>query len=220
MERTFRDGLRAVAPLAIAVAGFGISFGVLARAAGMGSVAPVVMSITTFGGSAQFAAAAILGNGGGVAAAAAAAVMLNARYLPIGVTVAPWLPGGAVSRFLRAQLVVDETWALAAAGDGRYNPRVLLAAGLGLFPAWVVGTAVGVVLGDALPDPTTLGLDAAFPALFLGLLIPQIRGRPLAIRAAALGAAIALVLTPLLPVGLPIVAAAAATLLGLRTERA
>jgi 4-azaleucine resistance transporter AzlC len=220
MERTFRDGLRAVAPLAVAVAGFGISFGVLARAAGMGSVAPVVMSITTFGGSAQFAAASILGDGGSVAAASAAAVMLNLRYIPIGVTVAPWLPGGVMSRFVQAQLVVDESWAIAAAGDGRYNPRVLLGAGLGLFPTWVLGTVVGVLLGDVLPDPASLGLDAAFPALFLGLLLPQLRGRSLASWAAALGAAIALALTPVLPVGLPIVAAAAATLLGLRMERA
>ncbi len=212
MDRTFRDGLRAVAPFAVAVAAFGVSFGVLARAAGMGSVAPVVMSITTFGGSAQFAAAAILGEGGGVAAAVAAAVLLNSRYVPIGVTVAPWLPGGVVSRFLRAHLVVDETWALAAEGDGRYDPGVLLAAGLTLLPAWVGGTLAGVLLGDVLPDPETLGLDAAFPALFLGLLLPQVRGKRVA---AVAGAAIALVLTPVTPVGVPIVAAAAATLLGL-----
>ncbi len=62
---TIRDGVRAVAPLAIAVVGFGISFGVLATAAGMGSVAPIVMSATTFAGSAQFAAVSILGGWGG-----------------------------------------------------------------------------------------------------------------------------------------------------------
>lgn len=220
MDRGLRDGLRAVIPLTVAVAGFGVSFGVLAEATGMGTIAPVVMSATTFAGSAQFAAIAILGEGGAVATAIVAALLLNARYGPIGVTVAPWLPGGPFSRFLRAQLVVDESWALASEGHGRYDPHVLLGAGLGLFPAWVGGTLVGVVLGDVLPDPETMGLDAAFPALFLGLLWPQLRGRPLAIRAAALGATIALVLTPLLPVGLPIVAAATATLLGLRRERA
>lgn len=220
MDRTLRDGLRAVVPLTVAVAGFGVSFGVLAKAAGMGTVAPVVMSATTFAGSAQFAAVAILGDGGAVTTAIVTALLLNARYGPIGVTVAPWLPGGPLSRFLRAQLVVDESWALASAGNGRYNPHVLLGAGLGLFPAWVGGTFLGVVLGDVMPDPETMGLDAAFPALFLGLLWPQLRGGPLAMWAAALGAAIALVLTPMLPVGLPIVAAAAATLLGLRKERA
>jgi 4-azaleucine resistance transporter AzlC len=216
MERTFRDGFRAAMPLAVAVAAFGVSFGVLAQAAGMGRVAPVVMSVTTFAGSAQFAAVAILGEGGAVATAIVAAVLLNARYGPIGVTVAPWLPGGPISRFVRAQLVVDESWAIAAEEGGRYNPRVLLAAGLALAPAWIGGTLAGVLLGDVLPDPEALGLDAAFPALFLGLLLPQLRGRPLAVRAALGGAVIALSLTPLVPVGVPIVAAAAATLLGLR----
>lgn len=214
-ERGHRDGVRAVAPLAIAVLGFGVSFGVLARAAGMGSLAPIVMSIATFAGSAQFAAASILGDGGTVAAAITAAVLLNARYGPIGVSVAPYLTGGRWSRFFHAQLTVDETWAVAAEGDGRFNARVLLGAGVTLYAAWVVGTIVGVAFGDVIGDPASWGLDAAFPALFLALLVPQLRGRR-DVTAAALGAGIALALTPFTPAGVPIVAAAAACLLGLR----
>jgi 4-azaleucine resistance transporter AzlC len=216
-ERSHRDGVRAVAPLAIAVVGFGISFGVLARAAGMGSVAPIVMSLATFAGSAQFAAASILGDGGTVAAAITAAVLLNARYGPIGVSVAPSLTGSRWSRFLHAQLTVDETWAVAAEGDGRFNARVLLGAGVTLYGAWVVGTILGVAFGDVIGDPASWGLDAAFPALFLALLVPQLRGRR-DVAAAALGAGIALALTPFTPAGVPIVAAAAACLLGLRTS--
>ena len=213
-ERDHRDGVIAVAPLAVAVAGFGVSYGVLSRAAGMGVAAPIVMSATTFAGSAQFAAASILGAGGGVAAAVAAAVMLNARYAPIGVSVAPYLRGSRWSRFLHAQLVVDETWAVAAEGEGRFNPRVLLGAGVTLYAAWVGGTALGVAFGRVLGDPARLGLDAAFPALFLALLVPQVRTR-LDLSVAVLGAAIALALTPFAPVGVPIVAASAACLLGL-----
>ena len=66
-ERTHRDGIRASLPLAVAVFGFGLSFGVLARASGMGPVAPIVMSAVTFAGSAQFAAIQVLGVGGSVA---------------------------------------------------------------------------------------------------------------------------------------------------------
>ena len=154
-ERSHRDGVRAVAALAIAVVGFGISFGVLAQTAGMGSVAPIVMSMTTFAGSAQFAAASILSTGGTVAAAITAAVLLNARYGPIGVSVAPSLTGSAWSRFLHAQLTVDESWAIAAEGDGRFNPRVLLGAGLTLYVAWVAGTILGVAFGDAIGDPAS-----------------------------------------------------------------
>jgi len=204
-----------VAPFAVAVVGFGVSFGLLARAAGWGWLAPIVMSATTFAGSAQFAAASILGDGGTVAATVAAALLLNARYAPIGVSVAPWLSGPWWRRFLHAQLVVDESWAIAARGEGRYDPRILVGAGLLLCAAWVLGTAIGAVGGRALGDPATLGLDAAFPALFLALLVPQVRSRrPLF--AALLGATIALVLTPLTPPGVPIIAASAACLLGVR----
>ena len=218
MARSYRDGVRAVLPLSVAVLGFGVAFGVLATSIGMGNLAPIVMSATTFAGSAQFAAASVLADSGAVAAAIAAGVLLNARYGPIGVTVAPWLQGGAWSRFWHAQLTVDESWALAAEPDGRYEPRVLLAAGLGLYIAWVGGTTIGVLIGDVLPSPDTLGLDAAFPALFLALLATQLRGRRTAWVAAALGAAIALALTPVAPPGVPIIAAGAATLIGLRKE--
>ncbi|HEX7464696.1 MAG TPA: AzlC family ABC transporter permease [Actinomycetota bacterium] len=213
--RTYRDGARAVAALAVAVAGFGVSFGLLARSAGMGWLAPIIMSATTFAGSAQFAAVSILGTGGTVAAAVAAAVLLNARYWPIGVSVAPWLEGPAWSRFLRAQLVVDESWAVSAEGDGRFDPRILVGAGLTLYVAWVIGTAVGSLGGEILGDPNALGLDAAFPALFLALVLPQIRSRR-ALVAAVVGGAIALALTPLTPAGVPIIAASAACLVGVR----
>jgi branched chain amino acid efflux pump len=213
--RSFRDGIRTMVPFSVAVAAFGLTFGVLAREAGMGVLAPIVMSATTFAGSAQFAAVSILGSGGSVAAAVAAALLLNARYGPIGVSVARDLRGGPVTRFVHAQLVVDESWAIAADGRGRFNRSVLIAVGLGLYAAWVGGTVLGVVFGHVLlSDPSAYGLDAAFPALFLALLWPQLRRRT-SIATAALGAAIALALTPLLPAGLPIVAAGSACLLGL-----
>jgi 4-azaleucine resistance transporter AzlC len=211
----YREGLRAVAALTVAVFGFGVSFGLLARSAGIGWLAPLVMSATTFGGSSQFAAVSVLDAGGTVGAAIAGAVLLNARYGPIGVSVAPSLEGGVVSRFLQAQLVVDESWAVSAQDDGRFDPRILVGAGIGIYVAWVAGTAVGVAFGNVLGDPTTLGLDAAFPALFVALLVPQLRSRQ-ALAAAALGGIIALVLTPFAPPGIPIVAAALACLVGLR----
>ena len=212
---TVGAGARAVAPVALAVAAFGLTFGVLARDAGFGSVAMVVFSATTFAGSAQFATASVLSAGGTVAAAIAAAVLLNTRYVPIGISVAPTLSGPVWKRALRAQLVVDESWAVAHRGGGRYDPALILGAGLVLWFTWVTSTALGAVAGDLLGDPERLGLDAAFPALFLALLVGQIDG-PRAVQAAFLGAAIALCLVPFVPVGVPIVAAAAACLLGLR----
>jgi 4-azaleucine resistance transporter AzlC len=209
---SFAHGARKVAPFSIAVFGFGMSFGVLARPT-MGTVAPIVMSVTTFAGSAQFASASILGTGGTLAAAVIAAILLNARYGPIGVAVAPSLIGPWWSRFLRAQLVVDETWALSADGRGGHDPKLIVGAGLVLYAAWVSGTAAGVLFGDLLGDPARLGLDAAFPALFLALLVPNL-DRPQARVAAVLGAVIALALTPIAPAGVPIVAAGLACFVG------
>ena len=211
---SFAQGARRVVPFSIAVLGFGMSFGVLARPA-MGPVAPIVMSVTTFAGSAQFAAVSILNAGGTLAAAVVAAILLNVRYGPIGISVAPSLRGPRWSRFLRAQLVVDETWALSADGHGGHDPNVIVGAGLVLYAAWVLGTAIGVLFGDLLGDPGRLGLDAAFPALFLALLAPALNRAESRI-AGALGATIALALTPLTPPGVPIIAAGVACLVGWR----
>jgi 4-azaleucine resistance transporter AzlC len=197
---------------------FGVSFGLVARTAGMGVLAPLVMSATTFAGSAQFAVASILGAAGGAFAAIAAAVLLNARYVPISISVAALFPGRRLRRLAESQLIVDESWALAGRGDGRFDRQILLGAGLLLYASWLSGTAVGVLVGDALGDPKSLGLDGAFPALFLALLVPQLRA-PRALAAALLGGAIALALVPVTPPGTPIVAASAACLLGLRGRR-
>lgn len=181
----------------------------------MGGMASVVMSATTFGGSAQFAAASILDEGGAIAAAVAAAILLNARYVPIGISVAPLFHGPAWRRLLEGQLVVDESWAIANQGGGRFDRGLLLGAGLVLYLTWVLTTAVGAVAGDLLGDPERLGLDAAFPALFLALLVPQVRSRT-TLAAALGGAAVALALVPIAPAGVPIVAAAAVCLIGWR----
>jgi 4-azaleucine resistance transporter AzlC len=210
-----RDGVRVIAPFAVAVATFGVTFGVLARDAGLGGLQAVIFSATTFAGSAQFAATSVLSAGGTLGAAIAAAVLLNSRYIPIGLSVAPSLHGPTWQRGLRAQLVVDESWAVSHLGGGRYDPRLLLGAGLTLYCSWVAGTTLGAAAGSLLGDPERLGLDAAFPALFLALLAGQLRGRG-AVVAALTGAAIAAALVPLVPPGVPVVAASLAGLLGLR----
>jgi 4-azaleucine resistance transporter AzlC len=213
----YRAGVRAVLPLLPAVLAFGVSFGVLAKAAGMGAAASLVMSATTFAGSAQFAVVSVLGAGGTAAAAIVAAVLLNARYGPMALAAADVFKGGPLRRLLEAQLLVDESWALSNR-DGRFDRQVMLGAGALLYVGWNAGTAIGVVAGDSLADPATLGLDAAFPALFLALVAPLLRTRT-AVAAALLGAGIALALTPLTPAGVPVIAATAACLVGLARPR-
>jgi branched chain amino acid efflux pump len=213
----YRQGVRAAVAVAATVWFFGASFGLVARAAGMGVAAPLVLSATTFAGSAQFAITSILAGSGSAVAAIAAAVLLNARYAPISISVAPLFHGPRLRRLAESQLIVDESWALSSRGDGRFDRRLLIGAGLLLYAAWVSGTAVGLFAGKALGDPKALGLDGAFPALFLALLVPQLRSRT-ATQAALLGGTIALVLIPVTPPGVPIVAASTACLLGLRRD--
>lgn len=209
-----RDGVRAALPLVPGPFFFGVSFGVFAEAAGFSAAAAVVMSATTFAGSAQFAAASVLDAGGAVVAAIAAAVFLNARYAAMSVAVASIVPGGRLRRLLASQLIVDESWALSGR-SGRFEWPILAGAGLLLYVLWVTSTALGTVVGGLLEDPNALGLDAAFAALFLALAFPYLRERR-ALQAAALAAAITLVLTPVSPAGVPIIAASTACLLGLR----
>jgi 4-azaleucine resistance transporter AzlC len=211
---TIADGVRAALPLVPGPVLFGISFGVFADAAGFGVSAAVVMSATTFAGSAQFAAASVLDTGGSVVAAILAAVFLNARYAAMSIVVASIFPGGRSRRLAESQLIVDESWALSGR-SGRFEWPILVGAGLLLYVFWVSSTLLGALLGDALGDPESIGLDAAFAALFLALLVPYVRTRRAA-EAAALAAAITAVLIPVAPAGVPIVAASAACLLGLR----
>jgi 4-azaleucine resistance transporter AzlC len=212
-RRSYRDGARAVAPLAVAAGSFGAAFGVLAETAGMDSLAAIVMSATTFAGAAQFAAASVLDEGGSVLAAVAAAVLLNARYGAISLAVAPAFTGSRARRLLESQLIVDESWAVSQVGGGRIERRVLIGAGLMLFPFWVGGTALGVLFGDVLGDPERLGLDAAFPALFIALVATQLVSRR-AVLAAVAGGLVAFVLLPLTPPGAPVIAASAVCLVG------
>jgi predicted branched-subunit amino acid permease len=181
----------------------------------MGPVAPIVMSLVLFAGSAQFGSLAVLAAGGGAFPAIVAGLLLNARFLPMGIAVAPSLPGSPARRAAEGQAVVDASWALANQGGGRFDRHMLLGATMPQYPAWVAGTALGVLIGDAIGDPERFGLDALFPAFFLALLVPELRTRT-ELGVALGGAAIAFALIPVAPAGVPILAACLVALVGLR----
>jgi 4-azaleucine resistance transporter AzlC len=210
-----RAGFRAGLPFAVAAGVLGVSFGVLARPV-MGTAAPIVMSALVFAGSAQFAATAVLAAGGGATAAIVAGILLNLRYGPMGIALAPSLRGGALSRGAHGQAMIDASWAMASLGGGRFDPWFMLGATLPSYPMWVTGTALGVVGGELIGDPDRLGLDALFPAFFLALLAGgELRTGRRAIASACIGAAVALALVPVVPPGVPVIAASIGALLGL-----
>ena len=214
-ETRFRDGVHAGLPFAVAGLVVAVSFGVLAESAGFTATEAILMSAVVFAGSAQFTAAAILGQGGSPGAAIIAAALMNSRFLPMGVALAPSLPGGPVRRALEGQTVVDASWAIASRGDGTFDRKLLFGSSAIAYLTWVGGTAAGALWGDALGDPATLGLDAVFPAFFLALVIAEARERFRA-GVALLGALIALALVPLVPPGLPVLVASLVALAGLR----
>jgi predicted branched-subunit amino acid permease len=196
------EGVRRMLPIAVAGLPEGVAFGALATSV-IGHVAPVAMSLTAFSGSAQYATVSVLHSGGTLAAALLAAAALNVRYLAMSASV----PGS--SRRQRAAaclLLTDAAWGVAQGSRTR-----LIGAGATDLTSWLSGTVIGVLGGSLLGDPSRLGLDAAFPALFVWLLRDHLGVLAL------LGAVVALVLTPLLAPGLPILAAGlAAGVIGVR----
>lgn len=213
-REAFRAGLRAGVPFGIVAIVLSLSFGVLALNIGFSALGAIVMSAIVFAGSAQFAAAAIVGGGGGPAPAIAAAALMNSRFLPMGVALAPSLPGGWLRRFVQGQTVVDSSWAMAAGDDGRFDRHFLFGATAPQYTGWIVGTVAGALGGDLLGDTDALGLDAVYPAFFLSLLIVEMRDRRS--RGVALaGGLIALALVPFTPAGIPVLAASLAALAGL-----
>src|SRR5580765_5161481 len=130
-----RTGLRAGLPLVLPTFAIGLSFGVLAQPV-MGSVAPVLMSLTVFSGAAQFAALSVLVAGGGAVAAIAAGMLMNARWLPMGFAVGPSLPGRALARALQGQAIVDASFVISSRGDGTFDRGLLIGATLPQGASW------------------------------------------------------------------------------------
>jgi 4-azaleucine resistance transporter AzlC len=212
---SWHAGVRAGVPVALAAFLLSLSFGVLARGAGLPAAPAIAMSVIVFAGSAQFAVLSILATGGGLGAAVLAAAMMNSRFLPMGAALAPSLSGGPLRRAAQGQSLVDASWVLAARDGGRFDRWFLFGATAVQYVAWVVGTVIGVLAGSHLGDPSKFGLDATFPTFFLALLVGELRDARTR-RVAALGGVIALALVPLAPAGVPILAASTAALLGLR----
>lgn len=207
-----REVIRDAVGIGVATGAYAISFGAVSTASGLTVVQTCALSLLLFSGASQFALVGVLAVGGGAAAAAATALLLGSRNAFYGLRLSPLLRLHGVRRMAAAQLVIDESTAMAVGRDRDDLARLGFAAtGVSVFALWNLGTLVGALGAKALSDPKVLGLDAAAPAAFVALLAPQLRGsRAWTVLVAA--AAVALVLTPLTPAGVPVLAAAATAL--------
>ncbi|WP_187369190.1 AzlC family ABC transporter permease [Baekduia soli] len=187
---------------------YGVSLGALGVAAGLSVGQTCLTSLLLFSGGSQFALVGVLGGGGSAAAAVGAASLLGIRNMIYGLTMATILHPRGARRLAAAQLTIDESTAVAVAQPPGPARRLgFWVTGATIYAGWNVATLVGALAGDALGDPRRYGLDAAASGAFLGLLWPRLRARePIAVAVAA--ALVAGALVPVLPVGLPVVAAA------------
>ena len=201
-----RDGL----VLAVACGLIGLPYGVLADSAGLTMAQAVALSVFTFAGSSQFAYVSVISGGGNPATAVGGALLLAARNALYGPVVTPVLRGGLFRRAVAAQFLTDETAAMASAQDEPNTAHdAFWFTGLAIMSLWVAGTVAGVLLGASLEDPGAWGLDAAFPAAFVALLVPHVGTRAGKVTA-LIGAVIALVAVPTTPAGAPVLLAALA----------
>jgi 4-azaleucine resistance transporter AzlC len=205
--------LRAAVGIGLYAMAFGASFGAISVGSGLTLLQTMTLSLVMFTGASQFAFVGVAGSGGSVFAAVPAALLLGVRNAFYGVPVSEFLHSHGFARLWTAHFVIDETTAMAV---GQTTPRARRFAfwttGLILFSLWQLGSAVGALIGRAV-NPADIGLDAAAPAVFLALLWPMLRRREA--RWVALGGALlALALIPLVPPGIPVVAAAGVALIG------
>jgi 4-azaleucine resistance transporter AzlC len=195
---------RDVVLVCLADAVVGASFGAIAVAGGLPVWVPVAISLLVFAGGAQFSAVGIVLAGGGPVAAVTTGLLLNTRHLPFGFAVADVLGPRPLTKAIGAHLIVDESVAFALGQSGpEMRRRAFWTSGVALFGAWNIAVLIGALAGQAIGDTDAFGLDAAFPAVLLALVLPALRDRQTR-KAALVGAAIALIATPFLPAGLPV----------------
>ncbi|MFC4051506.1 AzlC family ABC transporter permease [Actinomadura syzygii] len=204
-----RDGLG----VGLAVGVSGVAFGAAAVTAGLGVAQACVLSLLAFTGASQFALAGVIGGGGGLVAGSLGAMLLGGRNALYGLRLARMLDVRGWRRLLTAQVVIDETTAVATAQRGRAAARAgFYTTAISLYLTWNVTTLAGAAGAARLGDPDAIGLDVLGPAVFLALLWPRLTAGRTEVRVAAAAAVIAIAATPLLPPGVPVMLAAFAAL--------
>jgi 4-azaleucine resistance transporter AzlC len=205
--RTSDPLVRDVAALCAAGVVVGISFGAIASAAHLPPAKTIAMSLLVYAGGAQFFAVGIAAAGGGLLAIVLPGLLLNARHLPFGLAIGDVIADSLPKRLLGSHLLTDEATAFTLARtDPKERRRAFWLTGLALFVEWNISTVIGAVIGTSIGDPTVFGVDAAFPAALLALLLPSLKEKP-GLRVALVAAVVAVATTPFLPSGLPVLVA-------------
>ncbi len=176
--------------IAASAVAFGIVFGLAARSAGYSSIEAIATSLIVFSGASQFAAVGLIVAGVGWPIIVLTTLLLNVRMLMYAAALRTSLASRSVpERAAMAHVLTDEAFALASVHFRRLGRPdaggYWLAAIAAVFIPWNAGTAIGILGGSAVPDPTTLGLDVVFPAAMAGIAVALITSRREAVAAVA-----------------------------------
>ena len=215
-----REIVRDSLAVALATGLYGVSFGAIGVASGLDVAQTCAMSLLMFTGASQYAMVGVIGAGGAPLSGALTGLLLGTRNTLYGLRLAPMLDFTGLRRVAAAHVVIDESTAMTVTRETRREARLaFLTTGIGIFCLWNLATLIGAVAGNQLGDPRRYGLDAAVGGAFLALLWPRLRGRRNQL-CGVLAAALALSLVPVVPAGVPVLAAGAVALaLGLRGTR-
>ena len=189
---------------------YGTAFGAASIAAGFSIFQTCLLSLLTFSGASQFAIVGVMGAGGSAISGIATASLLGIRNALYGLRMAPILKVRGLKRAIAAQVTIDESTGVAV-GQENLGVDAMRAGfwltGFGVYIFWNFFTLLGALGAQAMGDPSSWGLDAAVPAAFLGLVWPRLIGkleRTLAVSSILL----AVLLSPFISAGLPIIATA------------
>ncbi|MBL8162327.1 MAG: AzlC family ABC transporter permease [Anaerolineae bacterium] len=181
----FLAGVRVTIPLAVGAAPFAIIFGALAIASGISPLGAAGMSLFVFAGSSQFIATGLVSGGVSVAIIIFTTLIVNLRHALYSATLAPYMKGLAQRWMLPlAFWLTDESFVVVIAryskGDASpYKHWFYFGSALLMYTNWQFWTIVGIVAGQSIPNLESWGLDFAMTVTFTGMLIPQIKSRPL-----------------------------------------
>jgi 4-azaleucine resistance transporter AzlC len=192
--------------ITLSAAGFGLVYGLAARAAGFSLLEAGTMSVLVFGGASQFAAVGYVANGYPWLAIVLLTALINSRHLLYGTVLRPYLADRPWPlRALMAHALNDETFAISIAHFRRIGradlPGYAIAALAGTVVPWIGATLVGAALGGGIPDPARFGLDVIFPAAMAGLavgLLTERRDLVAAVSGALIAVGVSLAIDPAL----------------------
>ncbi|MEY4151133.1 MAG: hypothetical protein RJB28_200 [Actinomycetota bacterium] len=201
--------------VALPVGTYGTAFGASGIANGFSVLQTCLLSLLLFSGASQFAFVGVMGAGGSALSGIATGGLLGFRNGLYALRMSQLLQVRGIKKFIAAQLTIDESTGVALAQEERGEAAMrygFWATGIGVYISWNVFTLLGAYGAQALGNPSAWGLDAAVPAAFLGLVWPRLidkRTQLIAVMAMVL----AVLLVPLVPAGVPIIATVAIALI-------